>query len=59
MEDILEYSNNVTMLINGYDYNKLVADKRTYYAVMKNVEVVGEVAYMLTKSFKKAHPETP
>lgn len=59
LEDIIEYSNNVTMLIDGYDYNKLVADKRTYYAVMKNVEVVGEAAYMLTKSFKKAHPETP
>lgn len=26
---------------------------------MKNVEVVGEAAYMLSKAFKKAHPETP
>jgi len=26
---------------------------------MKNVEVVGEAAYMLTKAFKKAHPATP
>lgn len=28
--------------------NKSIADKRTYYSVMKNVEVVGEAAYMLT-----------
>lgn len=26
---------------------------------MKNVEIVGEAAYMLSKAFKKAHPETP
>ena len=59
MEDIIEYSNNVTMLIEGYSFEKLMADKRTYYSVMKNVEVVGEAAFMLTKAFKKAHPATP
>ena len=59
LEDIIEYSNNVTMLIEGYSFEKLVADKRTYYSVMKNVEVVGEAAYMITKAFKKAHPTTP
>lgn len=58
MLDIIEYSSNVTMLIEGYSFEALVSDKRTYYSVMKNVEVVGEAAYMLTKAFKKAHPET-
>ena len=57
--DIIEYANNVTMLIDGFTYEQLVADKRTYYSVMKNVEVVGEAAYMLTKVFKRAHPEIP
>jgi uncharacterized protein with HEPN domain len=59
LEDIVEYSSNVTMLIEGYTLEQLVADKRTYFSVMKNVEVVGEAAFMLTKAFKKAHPETP
>ena len=59
LEDIIEYSTNVMMLIKGYTFEKLLADKRTYYSVMKNVEVVGEAAYMLTKAFKKAHPATP
>lgn len=40
-------------------FEQFVKDKRTYYAVMKNVEVVGEAAYMLTKAFKKAHVEIP
>ena len=59
MEDIIEYSTNVTNLIEGYTLEELVADKRTYYSVMKNIEVVGEAAYMLTKAFKKSHPEIP
>ena len=59
LEDIVEYSTNVTNLIEGYSLEALVADKRTYYSVMKNVEVVGEAAYMLTKAFKKSHPEIP
>ncbi|MBO7134847.1 MAG: DUF86 domain-containing protein [Bacteroidales bacterium] len=59
LQDIIEYSNNVTMLIDGYSFESLVSDKRTYYSVMKNVEIVGEAAYMLSKAFKDAHPETP
>ena len=59
LEDIVEYSANVIMLIKGYTFESLVSDKRTYYSVMKNVEVVGEAAFMLTKAFKKSHPEIP
>ena len=59
LQDIVEYADNVMMLIEGFDHDKLVADKRTYYSVMKNVEVVGEAAFMLTKAFKNAHPATP
>ncbi len=59
LQDIIEYSDNVIMLIDGYSYEDFKADKRTYYSVMKNIEIVGEAAYMLTKSFKETHPETP
>ena len=58
LTDIIEFSNNVTMLIEGYTYDKFVADKRTYYSVMKNVEVVGEAAFMLTKAFGSASSHT-
>ena len=59
LEDIIEYSENVTKFISGHTFETFVADKLTYYSVMKNVEVVGEAAYMLSKAFKKIHPETP
>ena len=59
LEDILEYSSNVTLLIEDHTFATFVADKSTYYSVMKNVEIVGEAAYMLSQAFKKTHPATP
>ena len=59
LEDILEYSARVIKYMDGLSLEMFVADERTYYAVMKNVEVVGEAAYMLTKDYKSAHPDTP
>lgn len=56
LQDIIEYADNVTMLIKGFDLEMLVTDKRTYYSVVKNIEVVGEAAYMLTKAFKRTTP---
>ena len=59
LEDIVYYSNNVIQLIKGVSYEWLMTDMRTYYAVMKNIEIVGEAAYMLSTEFKNEHPDTP
>lgn len=59
LEDIIEYSNRVTEFIQGVSLDDFTSEHLIYYAVMKNVEVVGEAAFMLTKAFKAAHPETP
>lgn len=57
LEDMLEYSGNVLLFIDGISYDDFVSDRIRYFAVMKNVEIVGEAAYMLTKDFKAKHPE--
>ena len=59
LQDIIDYSNNVIELIEGVSCDDLAKDKRTYYAGMKNIEIVGEAAYMLTKAYKESHPNTP
>ena len=59
LEDIIKYSNNVTSFMQGVSFDTLASDNLLYYAVMKNVEIVGEAAYMMTKAFKAAHPKTP
>ena len=46
LEDINEHADNIAMFMEGYTLEMLMADKRTYYSVMKNVEIIGEAAYM-------------
>ena len=46
LEDIIEHADNIAMFMEGYTLEMLMADKRTYYSVMKNVEIIGEAAYM-------------
>ena len=59
LEDIRHYSEIAESIVKGMTYDDFVKDVKSYYAVMKTVEIVGEAAYMLTKDFKEAHPETP
>ena len=55
--DIIEAANNVQEFIEGIAYEQFLSNKILYFAVMKNVEIIGEAAYMLTKEFKESHPE--
>ena len=44
LEHILLAIGNVEEFLQGYDYERFIADKILYYAVVKNVEIVGEAA---------------
>ena len=59
LEDIVEYSSNVLKIIDGIEFEEFSSNILVYFATMKNVEIVGEAAYMLTKEFKATHPEIP
>lgn len=59
LEDIRHYSEIAESIVKGMTYDDFVKDVKSYYAVMKTVEIVGEAAYMLTKDFKETHTEIP
>ena len=59
LEDVLKYAQNVEQIVSGITYEQFVADIRIYYSVMKNVEVIGEAANMLTRHFRETHTELP
>ena len=59
LEDIIEYSNNITKFIQNVTFEEFSSNALMYFGVMKNVEVVGEATFMLTKAFKATHPKTP
>ena len=59
LEDILKYAKNIEEILDGIDFDKFMTDIRIYYSVMKNVEIIGEAANMLTRHFREEHNELP
>lgn len=59
LHHILASINRVSRYTEGKTYEDLQADDMMYYAVVKNIEIMGEAANMLTREFQTAHPETP
>lgn len=59
LEHILAAIDRVVRYTAGKNYDDLVADDMMYYAVVKNIEIIGEAANMLTSEYQSTHPETP
>lgn len=56
---MLQAIQRITEFVGGHSKDDIQKDSVLYYAVVKNVEIIGEAAYMLTQEFKDAHPGTP
>ena len=56
---MLKAIDNASEYSNGLTKEQLSEDKMRFYAIVKNVEIVGEAAYMLSLDFKASHPDTP
>ena len=59
LRDIIEAANHIASFTEGYSQEELAVDKLRYFAVVKNVEIIGEAAYMLSQEFKNSHSEIP
>ena len=59
LQDILQAADNIISFTEGHSREELNADKLRYYAVVKNVEIIGEAAYMLSLDFKEKYEHIP
>ncbi|MCL2328053.1 MAG: DUF86 domain-containing protein [Bacteroidetes bacterium] len=57
LEHILVSIDNVFEFTEGITFEDYVADKKGKFAIVKNLEIIGEAAYKLTNEFKIKHPE--
>ena len=57
MEHILTAIGNVQSFLEGKTLDDLYRDKILFYAVVKNIEIIGEAANNLTKDLQAQHPE--
>lgn len=59
LEHILHALDIIDFLKEGKSYTECEKDIAVYYALIKNLEIIGEAVYKLTKEFRNNHPETP
>ncbi len=59
LEHILQSIQRINRYVEGKDFDDFVKDDMMYYAVVKNIEILGEASNMLTEEFRSKHPDTP
>lgn len=59
LEHILEAIDRLQNHAGSLSREELESDVLRYYGIVKNIEIIGEAARMLSDDFKSAHPEVP
>lgn len=59
LQHIQQAIERVKRYTSGKVFEDFVSDDMMYYAVVKNIEIIGEAANMLTEDFRNKHPQTP
>lgn len=59
IEHMIQAINRISDFVKDKTKDEIQKDSILYYAVVKNIEIIGEAAYMLTNEFKDSHSETP
>lgn len=57
--DILEACRNIQEFIGGMTVEQFVADKKSHFAVIAQIEIIGEATKRLSTEFRKVHPDIP
>lgn len=59
LQDIIQAANHIMAFTEGRSLEELSEDKLRYFAVVKNVEIIGEASYMLSSAFKEDYKSIP
>ena len=58
LEHILQAIDKVFEFSSGVKREDFQKDSVLYFAIVKNIEIIGEASYMLSLEFKDSHPDT-
>jgi len=59
IKDIFQNMRDAEEFIQGLSYDQFVADKRTFNAVVRSLEVIGEAAKNVTDEIREKYPLVP
>ena len=57
VQDMIEFGERVLSYTTGLDYGAFIADRRTYDATLRNIELIGEAATHVPEHVREAHSE--
>ena len=57
IQDMIDFCERVLSYTQGLDQDTFVADRRTYDATLRNIELIGESATHVPDNVREAHPE--
>lgn len=56
---IIEAIDTIHDFLDGKNFETFHNDKILRFAIIKNLEIIGEAAYLITKELKNKYPEVP
>ena len=59
LEHILRAIQVIEEGLQSYDVTQIQKESIVYYGFVKQVEIIGEASYMLTKEFRESHTDVP
>ena len=59
VRDILESINAIEEFVKGFTFPVFIQEKKTIFAVIRAIEIIGEATKNIPKSFRSKYPEVP
>jgi uncharacterized protein with HEPN domain len=59
LRDILEAAASARQFVSGMDFDAFAADKKTVFAVVRALEIIGEAAKKVPPSMRTQYPNVP
>jgi len=59
IEDIIEAMDDAMSFVEGMDYDDFVKNRKTIYAVIRAIEIIGEAVKKIPNWVRKRYPEIP
>jgi uncharacterized protein with HEPN domain len=59
LADILDASGKISNFISGLDPAQFAADEKTFFAVIRGLEIIGEAARKIPPSVREKYPQIP
>ncbi len=59
IKDIIEYMELAEDFVSDMSYEEFIIDKRTYLAVLRCIEIIGEAVKHVPDDIRKKYPQIP